>query len=230
MREIFARFDVPIKLFLVLGLLIIGSIEVFSIFNKAGTTDSSEDFSAFGGQLTAPQSRATFVETCEEECESKIRELVAEAVATLSAEKEEKSTPAPKPAIQPVAQTQPKTSQVSYVPVGSSGSTTKTDWADLLNTDFFLDIGEYGKVKEARWTATLKIFQNGEAFVRLFDATHGVAVPGSELSTKNTSYTLIESGTLTFLSGKSVYRVQMKSLTGYEASFDSGKIKIISEQ
>lgn len=229
MRDFFARFDVPVKLFLILGLLIIGSIEVFSIFNKAGTTDSSEDFSPFGGQLMVPQSRTTFVETCEEECESKIRELVGQAIATLSAKKEEKPTPTPKPAIQPIIQAQSKTTQVGYVPVGSSGSTTKTDWADLLNTDFFLDVGEYGKVKEARWTATLKIFQNGEAFVRLFDVTHGVAVPGSELSTKNTSYTLIESGTLTFLSGKSVYRVQMKSLTGYEASFDSGKIKIITE-
>lgn len=216
----FTRVDAPIKILLLAGLVALGILQ-FSDRNKEVrvVTDDGEKVIE----------NVQLIDTCQTECESKIRELVSEAIATLSAKVASTPVATPKPTVSPTVKPLSLQQQVFYVPVGSSGSTTKTDWADLLNTDFFFDIGEYGKVKETRWSANIKIFQNGEAFARLFDVTHSVAVPGSEMITKNTNYTLIEKGPIIFLSGKNVYRVQMKSLTGYEASFDSGRVKITSE-
>lgn len=213
MRELLLRLDPFIKLFLLGGLILVGVIT----FKTRTEISEIKNISVSSTKQEEPR----VIERCGVECEEKIKEVVSQAIATLSGKTVQKTTV-------PAATTQ-TTSRTSYIPVGGAGSTTKTDWADLFNTDFFLDLGEYGKLKETRWSANLKIFQNGESFARLFDFTHGVAVPGSEISTKNVTYTLIESGPLTFLAGKNVYRVQMKSLTGYEASFDAGRIKIVTE-
>lgn len=217
MRELLLRLDPFIKLLFLGGLILVGVIT----FKTRTEISEIKNISVSGTK----QEELRVIERCGVECEDKIKEVVSQAIATLSGKTVQKIT-APAATTQTTTQI---TSQTSYVPVGGAGSTTKTDWADLFNTDFFLDLGEYGKLKETRWSANLKIFQNGESFARLFDFTHGVAVPGSEISTKNVTYTLIESGPLTFLAGKNVYRVQMKSLTGYEASFDAGRIKIVTE-
>ncbi len=213
--KLFIRFDAPIKILLIASILFMGG---FLFFNRVEEQK--------GDSIPDQEEGFQLIEKCNQECEQKIAETVAQAIATLSAK------PTAPPA-QILKTTPPPTAtskeQISYIPVGGAGSTTNTDWANLYNTDFFFDAGEYGRIKEIRWSVNLKIFQNGEVFARLFDATHGVAIPGSEISTKSVSYSLIESSPLTFLSGKNVYRVQMKSLTGYEAFFDSGRIKIVTE-
>ncbi len=227
----FTRFDALIKIIFLVGFVVLGTINFLQwrqlkAEKVVSVREQASDSSLPGESSNTIPNEAAVVEICGKECEGKIRSFVAEAVATLSANAiaptQRPSTSTPKP--------QAKINQVFYVPVGSSGSSTKTDWSDLTSTDFFFDIGEYGTVKEAKWSANIKIFQNGEAYARLYDVTHSVAVPGSEIKTTSYSYSLVESEPLKFLSGKNVYRVQMKSLTGYEASFDSGKIKISAEQ
>lgn len=235
----FTKIDAPLKILLFVGML---TTFVFGFFSWKENISVKEELQTikqqsvenippvgemFEGSSQPTVTAGQVVEKCGEDCEEKIRVEVEEAVAELSLELKATSS---KQVVQSTPKPQAKTTQVFYVPVGSSGSTTKTDWADLSNTDFFFNSGEYGTLKDAKWSLNIKIFQNGQAFARLFDVTHGVAVPGSEISTTSYSYSLVESDSLKFLQGKNVYRVQMKSLTGYEASFDSGKIKIFSEQ
>lgn len=214
-KDFFIRFDAIVKILLIASILVVSGF-LFVGFKKEA-------------QVFVREQPIEYVDKCGEDCERKITEIVGSAIATLSAKTTVKTTETPKVQIATTTKSTSSKNQIQYIPVGGAGSTTKTDWADLYNTDFFLDTGEYGKIKEIRWSANVKIFQNGQSFARLFDVTHGTAIQGSEISTTSTSFQLIESSPLTFLGGKNVYRVQMKSLTGYEASFDSGRIKIVTE-
>lgn len=228
LRSWFARFDVPIKLTLFMGLIVVG---VFTYFNSGKPKEKSNRVIS---QDVPPDTiiETQVVESCGIICEQKIFETVNRAIATLSAKlNTETKTATPVPTAKPTATAKvTKVKQTSYVPIGGTQTTTKTDWTDLTNTDFYFDISEYGTVLEAKWSANLKLQHgNGEAYARLFDVTNGVAIPGSEISTKNPSFTLVESGALSFLSGKNRYRVQMKSLSSFEVSFDAARIKIIWE-
>lgn len=230
-NNFFTKIDVPLKIFLFLAVissLVVGFISLRDVASlredlMLNAQKKVDNIPPVDDLLQKQQ----ITENCGADCEEKISVAVDKAVAELSAELKVSSS---KQVVSSTPKPQAKTTQVFYVPVGSSGSTTKTEWADLSNTDFFFNSGEYGTLKDAKWSANIKIFQNGQAFARLFDVTHGVAVPGSEISTTSYVYSLVESDSLKFLQDKNVYRVQMKSLTGYEASFDSGKIKIFSEQ
>lgn len=217
MRDFFIQHDAAIKLLLVIGVFASFGLAVFNLVQVPEIEQGKLEKQTI--QLIEKSVQ------CGEECERKINEIVARAIATLSATPSKTTTSTTSP-----AGLSTSTTQVSYVPIGGSGTTTNTDWVSLTNTDLFFDIGEYGKVKSSRWSANLKLkHATGQAFARLFDVTHGVVVPGSEISTKNATYTLIESGELLFLSGKNVYRVQIKSLDSTEVTFDSGRIKITGE-
>lgn len=68
---------------------------------------------------------------------------------------------------------------------------------------------------------------NGQAYARLFDVTHGIAVAGSEISTtNNSSYLRVNSGNLGLWAGRNVYRVQLKSLNSFEITYTGGRIRI----
>lgn len=228
LRDFFAQHDVFIKLFLLIGFFVVGGLVTFDIFTRPKTQTVSLPQNFFSGVEDGDESSFEIFDTCGVECERKIHEVVSLAVATISGSPQQTPAPAPKPVASPTPA--PKQTQISYVPIGGTGSTTNNDWTSLQNTDFFLDTGEYGKVKESRWSANIKLkHASGEGFARLFDVTHSVAVPGSEISTTRDAFTLVESGTLIFLGGKNVYRVQIKSLSSVEVTFDAGRVKIISE-
>lgn len=228
MREIFSRFDVFIKLFLFAGLVAIG-IYTWSISNKRSSQITKIVSQTLPQEIQETIKETKIIEECGEKCEQKIVDSVNRAIATVAAKINSID--------KPVAITKPTSSvaksttkQVNYVSIDSSGITQKTDWDDLKNTDFYFNISDYGNVASAVWSANLKLQHgNGEGYARLYDATNSVAVPGSEISTKNPNFTLLESGNLSFLPGKNRYRVQLKSLSSFEVSYDSGKIKIVSE-
>ena len=100
----------------------------------------------------------------------------------------------------------------------------------LPGTEFYLDFNtDYGKSAYANWDASLKIKDgNGTAFARLYDVTNKIAVNGSEVNVTNSgnlSQTI--SGGLSFWAGNNLYRVQLKSLNGFEITFGGGRVKII---
>lgn len=171
----------------------------------------------------APSSTiTTALDICGPICQQTINQKVSEAIGTISG-KETKETTV-------IQKTTEKVSQPSviYIPLGGGGSTTSQDWADVSNAEVYLDIGDYPNLDRAYFEGFIKVKHgNGRAFARLYDVTHTIGVQGGEMYTDNESFTLVESGSLSFWRGKNLYRVQVKSLNGYEAFFDSGRIKLI---
>ncbi len=149
-----------------------------------------------------------------------INDQISAAIATLSAN--------PKPVIQQVVQTVDSGQQVTFVPLGTTGSTTSTDWVDIPGSETTLDANnEYGSDAYFDWKVSLKVAHaNGEAFARIYDATNNIAVQGSEVSVVNKDeFTQVGSGQMAFWNGNNMYKVQMKSLNSFEVSYSSANIK-----
>lgn len=165
----------------------------------------------------------TTTDTCGPICQQTINQKISEAIATISGKEiiKEKTVvqKTPTPTSQPT---------VIYIPLGGGGSTTSQNWADVSNAEVYLDVSDYPNLDRAYFEAFIRVKHgNGRAFARLYDVTHGIGVQGGEVYTDNENFTLVESGSLSFWQGKNLYRVQVKSLNGYEAFYDSGRIKLI---
>lgn len=181
-----------------------------------------EEFSKGIGSETEKET-VLDTEVCSSVCLEVIQEEVGRVAATLSGETK---------IVERV--TQPATSQsqikMVYIPLGGNGSTTNRDWTDIKAAEVHLDLGDYSSIKEVTWEAFLKVKDgNGQVLARLLDVTHSIGVPGSEISTNTEVSTQARSNSLTIWSGRNLYRVQIKSLTGYEATIDSGRIKVTLE-
>lgn len=157
---------------------------------------------------------------CDEACQKQIQDEVRKAVATISASPKasgRSATPLP-------------TRQTQFISLDSLYSTRSTSWTDVPGTDVTFDIAkDYSSKSTVSWQAALKVANaNGQAFARLFDVTHGMAVSGSEISTvNNADFQTAYSGNLNLWSGSINYRVQIKSLNSFEVSYIGGKIKIV---
>jgi len=132
----------------------------------------------------------------------------------------------------PITVTQKKTpsKSISYIPVPGNGSTLNMKWTDLSGTEFNFNPNDYPSLKEAYFEANMKLLNgNGIAFVRLFDITAGIEVWGSELQTQKQDSSFVTSAKLTLRPDNHLYRVQAKSLTADTAVFNSGRLKLITE-
>lgn len=160
------------------------------------------------------------IDECGEECRKIIDDEIARAIATISATSQT--------ARQLPSQTALK-GETTYIPLSGSFATTSTDWYDLKGVEAYIDKeAEYGKSATVSWESSLKVAHgNGQAFARLYDSTHGIAVSGSEISTTNNADSkLVTSGNLNLWAGRNLYRVQIKSLNSFEITFGGGRIKI----
>jgi hypothetical protein len=159
------------------------------------------------------------IDTCGDECKKIVEELISRAVSTISATS--------KTSIKPTVIKQ-EGKRTAYIPLAGPITSTSTDWTDAAGTDVYIDlVNDYGKSTWVSWEAFLKIANgNGQAYARLYDVTHGIAVNGSEVSVASGVSTQVVSGELKFWSGKNLYRVQIKSLNSFVATFESGRIKI----
>ena len=166
------------------------------------------------GQTTAEQS-------CGESCKDEIEKAVSEAIAAIPRTTEkvvEKQTV--------VTQRQ---SGTTYVPLGTTGSTTSTDWEDIADSAVYIDLeNDYGADTKVSWEASLKVAHgNGKVFARLYDDTNKIAVDFSELSTENNAtFQQVVSPDLPFWKGRNLYKVQIKSLNSFEVTYSGGRIRI----
>jgi len=125
--------------------------------------------------------------------------------------------------------TQSTGAKVAYLPIGVSGaSTSLTDFETITSgQEIYLDPVDFPGYKNMRLQAYIKVLSgNGKTFARLYNPTDGLAILDSEISTTNENFTLVESGTFRLPSGKKLYKIQLKSLTGYEASVQLARIKV----
>jgi hypothetical protein len=158
---------------------------------------------------------------CDLNCQQMIDQKISQAIATLSANKT--TSQQTKTTVQKIS-----LPQVIYIPLGGSGSSSSRDWADVGNAEVYFDLNDYPSLVEARFEGFISVKNgNGKTFARLYDATHSIGVQGSEIEVTSESFTMAISGPLSLWQGKNLYRVQIKSLNGYDANFDSGRIKLI---
>ncbi|MFH1971138.1 MAG: hypothetical protein ABIJ05_02010 [Patescibacteria group bacterium] len=157
---------------------------------------------------------------CSEDCKKEIEDRISQAISTVSATK----------TIIPTSTAVTKTeTKIAYIPLSGPITSTSTGWVDAAGTDIYIDlVNDYGKNAKVSWEAFLKVaYGNGQVFARLYDATHGIGVDGSEISLVGTEVsTQVSSGNLNLWKGRNLYRVQIKSLNSFEVTFGSGRIKI----
>lgn len=180
----------------------------------------------------ASQATEIVRDECGEKCKEYIDQAIQARQAKQAAEVEEPS-PTPTPVVKTVYQAAApakKTTQVTYITVPGSGSTTSNDWVELSGTDFYFNPADYSGLVEVYFEANIKLFNgNGRAYVRLFDVTHGIGVQGAGVDTNSQSNVVLTSGKVSFWSGKNLIRVQVKSLTADTAVFSSGRLRIVTE-
>lgn len=148
------------------------------------------------------------------------------------------TSPPPTPTIIPsvsslppsLIQTREKSLHVTYIPIPGNGSQLSYDWYTLTTTDFYFDTNDFPGLKAIYFEANIRLLNgNGTAFVRLFDTTHNFIIQNSQIQTNNQTSTAVVSKSLTFHSGQSLVKVQLKSLTADTAIFDSGRLKVVTE-
>jgi hypothetical protein len=214
-------------LFLIINLLALNAIVGFLLYQELINKPQDQVFSTPSGVFQDSSEEDVIVDSgCGEDCMAYINQAINQL--TLSRDKEEEETQPIQPA--PSVQKTAKTKRVSYVPVPGSGSTLENDWTDIAGTDFYLAKVDYPGFLEAYFEATFKLINgNGIAYIRLFDATHSIAVQGSEVSTSSQTSTFVSSGKISLWEGANLYRVQAKSLTADTTVFESARLKIIAE-
>jgi len=123
-----------------------------------------------------------------------------------------------------------KSKHVSYLPINGNFSQLSYDWINVPTSQFYFDTADYVGLKDIRFEANFKLFNgNGLAFVRLFDSTHGTPLPGSQIQSSSQQDTIMTSSPVTFLSGRNLIKVQIKSLTADTTVFNSARLIITSE-
>lgn len=214
MLNFLRKFDTLVHIVL---LLLVASL--FYMFLQRGERISVLEKGLSGdGAATAPSlsSTAQISGLSQEE----VKNLIQESVALI--------TPAPE--IKVVEkQTQTTSSQVSFISLGGTSTTTSSDWVEVPGSEISLDlISDYGSGATASFEGFLKVaHSNGKAFARLFDDTNKIAVDGSEISVENKdTLTLMTTKNLPIWAGRNIYKVQIKSLNSFEITYGGGKLKI----
>jgi len=170
-----------------------------------------------------PVVQTQYIDTCGQECKNYVDQAIQAKQAPQTS---------PTPVTKIVYQTAPKTKTrtTSYVTIPGSGSTTETAWTNVAGSEFYFNPADYPGLVSVYFEANMKLFNgSGLAYAQLFDVTHGIGVQGSEVSTQTGSDTVVESGQVSFWSGRNLIRVQVKSLTTESAIFNSGRLRILTE-
>lgn len=210
MRKFFWRHDLGIKELLILCVVVLSG---YTVYLHRQLVEVGMRRAADKVEQTIP-GHSTIVDTCGPDCQKEIDKKVS---ATLKSEE----TPARSHLADTVS------TKTSYISIGSTFVTRNTEWTDIPG-QVTIDPAGYGASHTFSWDASVKIGNaNGEVQIRLFDLTNGIAVSGSELSATASSYTNVTSGNLPFWDGDNTYKAQIRSTSGEEATFASGRIRVV---
>jgi len=123
-----------------------------------------------------------------------------------------------------------KTKSTIYVPIPGSGIVLNTDWSDISGTDFYLSKSDFQGLSGVYFEANFRLQNgNGTASLRIYDKTHSIAPSGGELSVSSQTSTFVSSGPVYLWEGNNHYIVQAKSSTSDTTIFESGRLKITTE-
>ncbi len=206
--------------------LAIVGLTVFSIYQytlitdidtqKLGIEETSSDKSVVVRKET--ENTPSFVFSDCTDCEKVVQSMI---------DKSKESEPVS--VAKQIVVTQPKT-QTSYVPLGTTASSTSIDWYTITNASVYIDLAnDFSDGAYVTWGISLKVAHgNGQAFARLWDDTNKIAVNGSEITTVgNEEYKTMKSGQLFLWNGNNNYKIQLKSLNGFEITASDAKVKLV---
>ena len=130
----------------------------------------------------------------------------------------------------PVQSVKQKIKNTTFVPIPGSGNTLNTSWTEITGTDFYLSKADYPGLTGVYFEANFKLLNgNGTANLRLFDKTHSIAPAGGEISTSSQSSVFATSNQVYLWEGNNHYAIQARSSTSDTTVFESGRLKVITE-
>jgi hypothetical protein len=219
MKKFLDDLDIYLKFFFILCIIVF-SVLLFFLYKRIYKVESYLAGFSQSTKTGETQTLVQKVDVCDEDCKNQISDIVSKAVSTISG--------TTKTIIQKEPAADASAKKTAYIPLSGPITTTSIGWVDAAGTDVYIDLAnDYGKNASPSWEAFLSIANgNGQTFARLYDATHGIAVNGSEISATSGTSTQVSSGALSFWAGRNLYRVQLKSLNSFVATFASGRIKI----
>lgn len=168
-------------------------------------------------------------QTCGKDCVAKINEIVnlyLKPTNSLSPT----LTPAPAKVQTGQVSSQPQVAREYYIPFGS-GSGSSSDWQDVAGLQAYVDSTSYPNIKSVVFEASLHIPTGNETVgVRLYNATDGRAISGSELNFNgNTNSVFLSSQSISLDYGNKLYKVQMKTQLKYPAILDQSRLHITTK-
>ena len=114
------------------------------------------------------------------------------------------------------------------IPLGS-GSTSKSDWENLISTETVINPAVYGSILEAYLIISLKNpTKNGQVEARLYNVTDNNVVYGSHVVMNGQTEQTITTQKFALPSASKLYRMQLKSTLGYDASLENSRLKILA--
>jgi hypothetical protein len=121
-----------------------------------------------------------------------------------------------------------KTGWEQTVAISASGSTTVSTWTTITGSEITFNKASYSGAKKIYFQANLNSNASDLAvYARLYDATHGIGVQGSDISTKSTTATLVQSDAINPFSGDLSLKVQIKSLNGNLVTLSNPRIRVV---
>lgn len=142
---------------------------------------------------------------------------------------------APQPDVCPAAcvslinKSTPKSSQKeSSVSIQTSGSTQNyLDWYTIPGSEITFNKANYPEAKSFYFQTNLSTDSSDRyAYARLYDATHGIGITGSDVNSLSTTLTQVQSGQLNPFSGNLTVRVQIKGFNGNLVTIGNSRIII----
>lgn len=108
----------------------------------------------------------------------------------------------------------------------NGGINTGSDWTKVDGSDFWFDQSLYGNVAVVTWQGWI---ENGKGSVRLYDATNGRGVDGSEMTLNANGRASFYSGNLAIWRGQNQYYIQVKNSTLEQVNVTGARLKIVTK-
>lgn len=116
---------------------------------------------------------------------------------------------------------------ISYLPLGSGGTTTNQAWSAIPGSNFSFNLGDYPSQAKVYWQGNIKsIYGNSRCYTRLYDKSNFRSVDYSEQSSSQIVFENLTSQPLSIWRGNNQYRLEIKSLNGIECQLESPKLII----
>lgn len=219
MKRFLDNLEKYLKFYFIISIVVL-TVSLLFLFDRVYKVESY--LAGFSRQVSEDGKTETLVQkvdVCGEDCKKEVNDIVSKAISTVSGTTK---------TIVQSGTAAPKEKQTTYIPLSGPITTTSMNWVDATGTDVYIDlVNDYGKNTWVSWEAFLKVADgNGQAFARLYDVTHNIAVNGSEVSVTSGTSTQVISGELKLWAGRNLYRVQLKSLNSFVVTFGGGRIKV----